>query len=154
MDLLSPRLRRFCAAAAAGLAVLVLASGAQAQWVSTGELVDTYCDSEDVEQQAFCVGYIAGSLHVLMAPPELFPRGRFCIDIENQPRLSTIAERLIQVRKDSEDLATVPAYTVIAAILERGFPCPEEVIEELDAEQGGDGGAPNAVPDEVFGLDD
>lgn len=143
-----------CAAAAImGLTALVLhAPSAHAQWVSTGELVDSYCASEDPEQAAFCVGYMAGALHVLMAPPELLPQGMFCIDVENQPKLTALAEQLIRIRKEKPELATTPAYTLIAGILERNFPCPEEVVKGATA--------PNAPQAEetprlkVFGLED
>lgn len=145
-------------AAAAALSVMFHAPDARAQWVSTAELVDNYCDSDNPEEAAFCVGYMAGSLHVLMAPPELFPRGMFCMDVERQPKLTSLAEQLIRLRKEHEDLARTPAYTLIAGILERNFPCPDEMLEELQqsatpapAPAPGNEAAP---PSEVFGLDD
>ena len=136
-------------------ALLLLAPAAQAQWVSTAELVDNYCDSEDPEQAAFCVGYMAGALHVLMAPPELFPRGLFCMDMDRQPTLTSLAEQLIRLRKEHEDLAKTPAFSLIAGILERNFPCPEETLEELRNTQSQAPAADEAAPpSRVFGLDD
>jgi len=125
-----------------------LSAPAQAQWVSTKELVDTYCANEDPEQSAFCVGYVAGALHVLMAPPQMLPRGKFCIEIDKQPKLTAIAERLIKLRNEQPDLEPTPAFTVIAAIIERGFPCPEEVLEATDTP------TPQqpAEPSDLFGL--
>jgi len=137
-------------AAAAAIALFgASASPAHAQWVSTKELVDTYCDSNDAEHAAFCAGYVAGSLHVLMAPPNMFPKGRFCIDVEKQPKLSAIAERLVKLRKEEPELEATPAFTVIAAIIERGFPCPEEVLEATDAPADP---AQQSAPTDLFGL--
>lgn len=128
--------------------VTLAPQSANAQWVSTKELVDTYCDNEKPEEAAFCVGYVAGALHVLMAPPQMLPTGRFCVDVENQPKLTAIAERLISLRKEQEDLEKAPAFTVIAAILERGFPCPEEVLEEIAVQPE----AAPSTPSDLFGL--
>ncbi|MGD1933884.1 MAG: hypothetical protein ACFB0Z_05125 [Candidatus Phaeomarinobacter sp.] len=117
------------ALAAALAALFILPQPANAQWVSTKELVDNFCDNPSEEESAFCAGYVAGALHVLMAPPELMPQGQFCIEVDKQPKLSAIAERLSTLRKEQPDLETTPAFTVIAAIIERGFPCPEEVLD-------------------------
>ena len=133
---------------AATLGLLALPHPAQAQWVSTGELVDSYCDSDDPEQAAFCVGYVAGALHALTAPPELMPTGRFCIDIERQPSLTAITERLIAVRKEQPDIATTPVFTVLAAIIELSFPCPEE-LSTMPTQPQAD--APE-TPTDLFGL--
>ncbi len=136
------------------VAVAVFApSPAQAQWVSTQALVDEYCKSEDPEQAAFCVGYIAGSLHVLMAPPQLMPQGQFCVDVDKQPKLTSIAERLVTLRDEREELADTPAFSVIAAIVQRGFPCPDEVLEATQAPPAPAPEDEDATPPEdVFGL--
>ena len=135
------------AALVAVCSLLTMPQSAHAQWVSTKELVDTYCDNESPEEAAFCVGYVAGALHVLMAPPQMFPRGQFCIDVERQPKLTAIAERLIALRKDEPDLELTPAFTVIAAILERGFPCPDETLEAITPPASEPG-----APSDLFGL--
>lgn len=118
-----------CALAAAVMAFFLMPQPANAQWVSTKELVDNFCENEAAEESAFCAGYVAGALHVLMAPPELMPTGQFCIDVDKQPKLSAIADRLSTLRKEQPELEGTPAFTVIAAIIERGFPCPEELID-------------------------
>ncbi len=134
------------------MAATLLPQPASAQWVSTGELVDGFCSKDAPEEAAFCAGYVAGALHVLMAPPEMMPTGRFCIDVEKQPKLSAIADRMVKLRNEREDIAETPAFSVIAAIIERGFPCPEDMqaipttppvpVAQPDAE----------VPSDLFGL--
>ncbi len=145
-----------CAAAFLFAVAALLPQPANAQWVSTKELVDTYCDSDDPEQAAFCVGYVAGALHVLMAPPEAMPQGRFCIDVDAQPKLSAIAERLIVLRKEQPDIEATPAFSVIAAIIERGFPCPDG-LDDATAMPSAPAQAPAVVedpstPSDLFGL--
>jgi len=143
------------ALAAAFTAFLVMPQPANAQWVSTKELVDNFCDNEAAEESAFCVGYVAGALHVLMAPPELMPQGQFCIEIDKQPKLSAIAERLSTLRKEQPELEATPAFTVIAAIIERGFPCPDDVLDpNAPSVQAPAPGAPEqqGTPSDLFGL--
>ncbi|GAA6155134.1 hypothetical protein NBRC116588_06070 [Pyruvatibacter sp. HU-CL02332] len=91
--------------------------------------MDNFCENEAAEESAFCAGYVAGALHVLMAPPELMPTGQFCIEVDKQPKLSAIADRLTTLRKEQPELEGTPAFTVIAAIIERGFPCPEDLLD-------------------------
>jgi|GEM_PF-3638041 len=143
-----------CLAAAGTVMMLTLsAQPASAQWVSTKDLVDIYCANESAEESAFCAGYIAGSLHVLMAPPELMPAGQFCIEIDKQPKLAAIAERLEILRNEQPELENTPAFTVIAAIIERGFPCPEEVLDPNAPSIQQPAEAPQpSTPSDLFGL--
>lgn len=131
---------------------LVMPQPANAQWVSTKELVDNFCDNEAAEESAFCAGYVAGALHVLMAPPELMPQGQFCIEVDKQPKLSAIAERLSILRKEQPELEATPAFTVIAAIIERGFPCPEDVLDPNAPSVQAPAPEQPATPSDLFGL--
>ncbi|CDO58869.1 hypothetical protein BN1012_Phect655 [Candidatus Phaeomarinobacter ectocarpi] len=149
-----------CAVAAALTVFFFLPQPANAQWVSTKELVDNFCEDEAAEESAFCAGYVAGALHVLMAPPELMPTGQFCIEVDKQPKLSAIADRLTTLRKEQPELEDTPAFTVIAAIIERGFPCPEDIIDpnaptiQQPAAQAPAPAAPQepSTPSDLFGL--
>ena len=146
---------RTLALATALCAVFLLPQPASAQWVSTKELVDNFCDNTEAEESAFCAGYVAGALHVLMAPPELMPQGQFCIEVDKQPKLSAIAERLSILRKEQPELEATPAFTVIAAIIERGFPCPEDVLDpDAPSIQTPAAQAPEepGTPSDLFGL--
>lgn len=149
-----------CAVAAALTVFFFLPQPANAQWVSTKELVDNFCENEAPEESAFCAGYVAGALHVLMAPPELMPTGQFCIEVDKQPKLSAIADRLTTLRKEQPELEGTPAFTVIAAIIERGFPCPTDLVDpnapsvQQPAAQAPAPAAPQepGTPSDLFGL--